>query len=79
MLSDRTLERVSVSYRMGYRDGYDGLPERYKDEPVAMRPFGFYDYTQGYEGGANDAKWNAKRLMERQPERATDREGRMPQ
>lgn len=78
MLSDRTLERVSCSYRMGYRDGYDGKPEQYKDEPVATRPFGFYDYTNGYKAGANDAKWNAQRARERQPQ-ATDREGRMPQ
>lgn len=60
MLSNAMLERVSVSYRIGYRDGYDGKPEAYKNEPVAMRPFGFYDYTQGYEAGANDAKWERK-------------------
>lgn len=67
MLSDRTLERVSMSFARGYRDGYAGRAKSIPDNGVSainddtvggpIRPFADYDYEQGYEGGANDAKW----------------------
>ena len=71
MLSDRTLERVSDSYRRGYHDGYDGKPKAAPGNGIAainhdtvgatIRPFTDFDYEQGYSAGANDAKWARKR------------------
>lgn len=68
MLSPSTLERVSVSYRKGYYDGYDKKP-MHKGEPslniegdgVQIRPFANFDYEEGYKAGANDRKWNDKK------------------
>jgi len=57
MLSDRTLNRVSDSYRRGYRDGYAGNPPDNKKDPALMLAFSDFDYEAGYKGGANDAKW----------------------
>jgi hypothetical protein len=59
-MSDATLMRVGSAYRNGYRDGEAGRPNRYAGpaDPL-VRPFGHYDYHQGYEAGANDAHWEA--------------------
>lgn len=67
MLSDKTLERVSMSYRRGYRDGYSGRPKATPDNGISainndtiggtIRPFADYDYEQGFSAGANDARW----------------------
>lgn len=67
MLSDRTLERVSMSFARGYKDGYYGRPKHTPDSGIAdinadtiggtVRPFADFDYDKGYEGGVNDAKW----------------------
>jgi hypothetical protein len=66
MLSDRTLERVSQSYRQGYHDGYAGRKKATPSNGIAdvakdtiggqIRPFADFDYNKGYEAGANDAK-----------------------
>lgn len=67
MLSNKTLERVSVSYRRGYRDGYSGKPAQIAENTSSMaeilwhKPFGQHDYTEGYKAGANDAHWAGKR------------------
>lgn len=58
MLSDKTLERVSVGYRRGYRDGYAGNPRFCAVKPDSILPFAEYDYEQGYKAGENDAKWS---------------------
>lgn len=68
MLSDRTLERVSVSYAIGYRDGHQGRDKRTPANGISainndtiggtIRPFADYDYEQGFSAGANDAKWS---------------------
>lgn len=60
MLSARTLERVSVEYRNGYYDGYDGKVNKYVEKPELLRPFGEHDYTEGYKAGANDKFWELK-------------------
>ena len=61
MLSPATLERVSVSYRRGYYDGYDGkLADNPRRDPLD-RPFANFDYEQGYKAGANDKR----RMLER--------------
>ncbi len=61
MLSPQTLERVSVSYRDGYYDGYYGRPtQNVQGKHPFDRPFSTYDYDQGYHAGANDAKWSKK-------------------
>ena len=72
MMSDRMLERVSGSYRLGYHHGYDGKEKSAPNNGLAqinndtiggtIRPFADYDYEQGYKAGANDAHWAAKRL-----------------
>lgn len=71
MLSDATLERVSVSYRNGYRDGYAGRTNRVPetglsligDDPIAgtLKPFAANDYATGHKAGANDKHWATNR------------------
>lgn len=66
MLSDLTLERVSMSYRRGYRDGYAGRAKSIPDNGISaidddiiggkILPFADYDYEQGYSAGANDER-----------------------
>ena len=60
-MSDRTLERVSVAYRRGYRDGYAAATPFLAVKPEYIKPFAEYDYEQGYKAGANDAKWEKQR------------------
>ena len=60
MLSDKTLERVSVAYRRGYRDGAAGNQPFCEVRPEYIKPFADFDYAEGYKAGANDAKWNAE-------------------
>jgi hypothetical protein len=61
MLSDATLNRVSSSYRRGYRDAEAGRPPQ--NAPVEtcggvpMKPFSDFDYNEGWNAGANDAYW----------------------
>ena len=57
MLSPSTLNRVSASYRKGYYDGYQNKPNQYQSNPQLMKPFGKFDYQEGYKAGANDKKW----------------------
>jgi hypothetical protein len=61
MLSPSTLERVSVSYRRGYYDGYDGKATDNPQRDPFDRPFASFDYEQGYKAGANDKR----RMLER--------------
>jgi hypothetical protein len=66
MLSDKTLERVSMSYARGYRDGYAARDKRTPANGITainndiiggtIRPFADYDYEQGFSAGANDAQ-----------------------
>jgi hypothetical protein len=60
MLSPKTLERVSASYRRGYYDGHAGKPA--EDAKASAhpfdRPFANADYAAGHEAGANDRKWS---------------------
>ena len=60
MLSPTTLERVSVAYRRGYYDGYYGTNQGAAVKPEYIKPFADFDYQQGLEAGANDAKWDAR-------------------
>lgn len=60
MLSSATLERVSVAYRRGYRDGYDKKERFIAVKPAYSLPFADFDYEQGYLAGANDRKWQDK-------------------
>lgn len=55
MLSDATLNRVSLSYARGYRDGYTGTTEPHVENPEAMKPFKDADYNAGHCAGACDA------------------------
>jgi hypothetical protein len=57
MLSNQTLERVSVAYRRGYRDGNAGRAPFCEVKPEYIKPFADFDYDEGYKAGANDAKW----------------------
>lgn len=59
MLSDKALERVSGSYRRGYRAGYAGEPSQDTMPSTGLgdRPFADFDFNEGYKAGANDAKW----------------------
>jgi hypothetical protein len=61
MLSPATLERVSVSYRRGYYDGYDGKVADNPQRDPLDRPFSNFDYEQGYKAGANDKHWMLER------------------
>lgn len=56
-MSDKQLERVSVAYRKGYRDGYNSVPKFCAVKPEFIKPFADYDYEQGYHAGSNDAYW----------------------
>lgn len=56
---------VSVSYRRGYKDGYYGRPKFHEVKPEYIKPFADYDYEQGYQAGANDARWQ-KEYAQRQ-------------
>lgn len=58
MLSNATLERVSVAYRRGYRDGYDGTNQGANVTAEYIKPFASFDYKEGLESGANDRKWD---------------------
>lgn len=60
MLSDQTLERVSVAYRRGYRDGYSGTNQGANVKPEYIKPFADFDYEQGLKAGANDARCERK-------------------
>lgn len=61
MLSDKTLERVSVAYRKGYRDGYCGREEFCAVKPEYIKPFADFDYSNGYKAGKNDAEWSKRK------------------
>jgi hypothetical protein len=67
MLSPKTLERVSVSYRRGYYDGYDGKAVDNPARDPFDRPFANFDYDQGYKAGASDKKWYLKRQQDNTP------------
>jgi hypothetical protein len=63
MLSPSTLERVSVSYRRGYYDGYDGKSVDNPERDPFDHPFTNFDYDQGYKAGANDHKRADERAL----------------
>jgi hypothetical protein len=67
MLSPKTLERVSCSYRRGYYDGYDGKAIDSPQRDPLDRPFANFDYEQGYKAGANDKRWMLERQAARTP------------
>ena len=64
-MQDSTLERVSQSYRQGYRDGFAGRVQcvietglsLIGDDPIGgtLKPFAAFDYESGYRAGRNDA------------------------
>ena len=56
MLSPQTLERVSVAYRRGYQDGYNGTNHGANVKPEYILPFASYDYAEGVRAGANDKR-----------------------
>jgi hypothetical protein len=68
MLSDEQLQRIGDSYRRGYQDGYARRKKREdrdtKPSPgldpwrAGERPFVGFDYSEGYQAGANDARWD---------------------
>lgn len=58
MISSQELERVSVAYRRGYRDGYAGNEKFCEVKPEYIKPFASFDYEEGHKAGANDAKWD---------------------
>lgn len=65
VLSAKTLERVSISYRRGYYDGYDQKQPQNKsvqktDNGIPMKPFSDHDYFEGYRAGLNDYYWENK-------------------
>lgn len=53
MLSDSTLERVSVAYRKGYRDGCAARDKFCEVRPECIKPFASFDYEEGYKAGVN--------------------------
>lgn len=59
MLSNATLERVSVAYRRGYRDGSEGKAPFCGVKPEYIKPFAQGDYGNGWRAGVNDALWEA--------------------
>lgn len=58
MLTPQALERTSRAYRRGYADGYQGKEALYTTYPGQINPFAPFDYDEGYQAGANDAKWD---------------------
>lgn len=60
MMSPMTLERVSVAYRRGYYDGYNGTNQGAAVKPEYIKPFADYDYQEGLRAGANDARCERK-------------------
>ncbi len=58
MMSEKSLERVSDSYRRGYMDGYYGKP--FPPFTGFVMGFAHSDYEFGYKAGKNDANWAAK-------------------
>jgi hypothetical protein len=67
MLSPSTLERVSVSYRRGYYDGYDGKTVDNPARDPFDRPFSNFDYDQGYKAGSSDKRSYLKRQQDKTP------------
>jgi len=61
MMSNATLERVSVAYRRGYRDGYNGTNQGANVRPGYVKPFASFDYQEGLRAGRNDHKWADQR------------------
>lgn len=58
MLSPQSLQRATLSYARGYRDGYFG---KNQNDPTAIdlsKPFASGDYADGYDAGQNDRKWD---------------------
>jgi hypothetical protein len=58
MLRNAALERVSVAYRRGYRDGYNGTNQGANVRPEYIKPVAEFDYAEGLMAGANDRKWD---------------------
>ena len=58
MLSAATLERVSIAYKRGYMDGYNGRPNIGAGvDDQYLKPFAEGDYADGFGAGKNDRKW----------------------
>lgn len=60
MLSNATLERVSIEYRNGYRAGYAQLTCDAPADGLDLtdpKPFAHHDYVEGHRAGSNDAYW----------------------
>jgi hypothetical protein len=55
-MMDSTLERVSISYRDGYRAGESEA--RCSPAERTAGSFSHYDYMEGYSAGANDHYWS---------------------
>jgi hypothetical protein len=74
MLSARTLDRVSGSYRRGYNDGYAGREPvgEVTDGPLD-RPFANHDYAEGHKAGKNDRYWDDKLIADNRAERENAR------
>jgi hypothetical protein len=62
MLSARTLDRVSDQFRRGYREGYEGTPMVVPEAYGAAGMFANFDYVEGHKAGANDRKWDERRV-----------------
>jgi hypothetical protein len=58
MLSARTLNRTSDQFRRGYHDGYEGRDRALPVADGAPGLFANFDYSGGYESGANDRRWD---------------------
>ena len=68
MMSPKLLERATFSFRQGYLHGYYNEPRKYQQPDDSMKPFGEFDYNEGYEAGKASAYWNRMSLSERRAE-----------
>jgi hypothetical protein len=58
MLSPSQLEKTTFSFRKGYKAGYFGEPKQFTAPEGGFKPFGEFDYEEGYKAGQSDKKGN---------------------
>lgn len=65
MMSPQLLNRATFSFRQGYLDGYFGKDRKYSADKDSLKPFGEFDYNEGYHAGEREAFFNSVPLSER--------------
>ncbi len=60
--------RATFSFNRGFEDGYFNRPSKYTSPEGSFKPFGEFDYDEGYKHGQSQAYWNSLSLAERRAE-----------